>query len=85
MNEYYLQSQMKSEGTGLILAILFGCHYVYMGKIVIQILFWITFGGLFIWYFIDIFRVQGMIRQHNMNIAGQIDMLKLKEKVNKIG
>lgn len=50
---------MKSKTTALIFA-LFGCQYIYLGKIFLQILFWFTCGGLMIWYIVDLLRFGAM-------------------------
>ena len=39
-------------------------HYFYLGKVWVNLLFWITFGG-----FIDIFRISGMVREYNKTVA----------------
>jgi hypothetical protein len=59
----------KSVGFAYVLWFLFGCHYGYMQKWGIQILYWLTGGGLLIWAFIDLFRITGMIRDYNKDIA----------------
>ncbi len=68
----------KSVGIGYILWLLpllpFGWHYAYLRKWGIQILFWLTFGGLFIWWLIDAFRIPLMIRDYNKDIA--VDVLR---------
>ncbi len=57
-------SEKKKKSTGIILA-LFGLHYIYLGKWLLLFLFAITFGGIYIWWIIDIFRVAGMVREAN--------------------
>ena len=51
----------KSEKNGLVLLILTillpTFHYVYVGKIGLALLFFITAGGFGIWYLIDVLRV----------------------------
>lgn len=44
-------------------------HYFYLGKVWLNLLFWITFGGLGIWWFIDLFRIYGMVREYNKSVA----------------
>ena len=53
---------------------LFGFHYAYFSKWLICIVFWFTFGGFGIWWLIDLFRLNGMVRDHNKTAA--IDVLK---------
>jgi len=44
-------------------------HYFYLGKVWMNLLFWITFGGFLFWWFIDIFRLGGMVREYNKTVA----------------
>jgi hypothetical protein len=46
-----------------------GLHYLYLGKIAVQLIFWCSFGGFGIWYMIDIFRCRGLIRERNRTVA----------------
>lgn len=59
----------KSVGTAYVVWILLGWHYVYLGRWGMQILFWITSGGLFCWWLIDAFRLPGLIREYNKDVA----------------
>jgi TM2 domain-containing membrane protein YozV len=49
-------------------------HYFYLGKIWLNIFFWATIGGGGIWWFIDLFRTVGMVRDYNKTVA--ISVLK---------
>ena len=64
----------KSVGIAYLLWLLLGWHYVYLRKWGIQILFWLTAGGLFTWWLIDAFRIPGMIRDYNKDVA--VDVLR---------
>lgn len=64
----------KSVGIAYILWLFLGLHYVYLRKWGIQILFWLTSGGLFIWWLIDAFRIPGIIRDYNKDVA--VDILR---------
>lgn len=79
MNKYYLQSKLKSSGTGYI-TWLFSFHYAYLGMWGIQILFWITLGGFGIWWFIDLFRISSMVDSYNLKISQMIESIERKEK-----
>ncbi|MCT4624780.1 MAG: TM2 domain-containing protein [Schleiferiaceae bacterium] len=59
---------MKSTAVSYLLWFFFGLHYIYLGKIGTQILYWITAGGLGIWAFIDLFRIPGMVERKNNEI-----------------
>ncbi|MDY6084205.1 MAG: TM2 domain-containing protein [Dialister sp.] len=66
-------SREKKTSTAYILWLLFGCHYFYLGKIGMNLLLWalyfIVIGA--IWWFIDLFRISGMVRQKNHDILMQ--------------
>jgi len=73
-------SQMKSTGTAYLCWFFLGCHYAYLGKWGLQILYWITFGGLGIWALIDLFLIPSKINEHNFIIAKQIDEIEKRER-----
>ena len=51
---------------------LFGLHYAYLSKWGLQILYWLTLGGLSLWAVIDIFRIPSMVANHNKDVAVDI-------------
>lgn len=80
MNKHYLQSKVKSIGTAYLLWFFFGFHYGYLGKWGIQILYWVTLGGIGIWALIDLFTMSGKVDRHNAVLFQQIDEIEKKEK-----
>ena len=72
---YYLQAQMKGTGMAYVCFALLGCHYAYLGRWGLQLLFWLTLGGLGIWAFVDLFRIPGMVNDHNWDIAEELEAL----------
>ena len=46
----------------------------------IQILYWITLGGLGIWALVDLFTMSGKVSRHNATIFQQIDEIEKKGK-----
>jgi len=80
MNKHYLQSKVKSTGTTYIFWFLLGAHYAYLGKWGIQLLFWITLGGIGIWALIDLFTIPGKVNRYNAAIFQQIEEIEKKEK-----
>lgn len=60
-----MKSNEKESSIAYLLWFLFGVHYFYLNKPALNILYWITFGGLCIWSIIDLFRIPGMVRQYN--------------------
>ena len=59
------ESRKKSGLIAYILWFLFGFHYIYLGRIGIQLIYWLTFGGFGIWAIIDLFRMPGMVGRKN--------------------
>jgi hypothetical protein len=64
----------KSPGWAYLLWFLAGAHYAFLRKWGLQVLFWVTLGGLFFWWIIDAFRIPGMIKDYNKDIA--VDVLR---------
>lgn len=80
MNKHYLQSKIKSTGTAYLFWFLLGAHYAYLGKWGVQILYWLTFGGVGIWALIDLFSMSGKVNKYNADIFVQIEAIEKKEK-----
>ncbi|MFV5687881.1 TM2 domain-containing protein [Flavobacterium sp. ZT3R25] len=80
VNKHYLQSQIKSSGTAYLLWFFFGFHYAYLGKWGLQLLYWFTFGGFFIWAIIDLFTLSGRVANHNALIFQQIDEIEKRDR-----
>lgn len=59
----------KSENAAALLWLLLGWHYAYLRKWGLQILFWLTGGGLIVWWVVDLFRVRGLVRDYNRDVA----------------
>lgn len=70
------RSEFRRLRKGLPLALLLwislGLHYLYLGKPGTQFFFWITGGGLLIWWLLDLPRLPGMISRHNAEKARQL-------------
>ena len=65
-------SEKKGRGVATILAVMFGFDRFYLGQIGLGILKWITLGGIFFWWFIDIFTAAGRADEFNRNKAREI-------------
>jgi hypothetical protein len=74
IEEYRRKS--KSTVVGYIMYLI-GFHYAYLGRWGTCVLFYCTLGGLFIWALIDLFRVGGMVRNYNKDIALDV-LMQLK-------
>jgi hypothetical protein len=70
LEEY--ERKNKSIFIGYLLLLFLGWHYAYQKKWGIQILFWVTFGGLFFWWFVDLFRLPGLISDYNKDKALEV-------------
>jgi len=80
MNKHYLQSKVKSTGTAYLFWFFLGAHYAYLGKWGIQILYWITLGGVGIWALIDLFTMSEKVDRHNATIFQQIEEIEKKDR-----
>lgn len=67
-----LKQRRKSLGTAYITWLVLGWHYLYLGRILMQLAFWGTLGGFFVWWLIDFFRLPGIVRRHNEDMARQL-------------
>ena len=52
--------------------LVFGWHYLYMGRVGMQFAFWCTGGFLVVGYLIDFFRVPGMVSLRNEDLAREL-------------
>ena len=62
----------KSVLIAYILWFFFGFHYLYLGRIGIQLIYWLTVGGFGFWAIIDLFRIPGMIERKNEDILREL-------------
>lgn len=69
-SEYAKRS--KSTGVAFVAWLLLGWHYLYVGKVGVQIAFWLTGGGVLGWWIVDLFRLGRIVRDANASIAHQI-------------
>jgi TM2 domain-containing membrane protein YozV len=66
------ERQAKKVPIGYILLLLFGAHYAYVGKWGMFVLFWLSGAGCGIWFFVDLFRMSGIIQDYNSELAYKI-------------
>jgi hypothetical protein len=71
---FYSQYKEKQLNIAYILWFVFGVYYAYFGKWGKQILYWITFGGLTIWAFINLFRMKSLVERANSELFDQAYM-----------
>lgn len=67
VEEYRRKS--KSPALILLLAIFFPIQLFMLGKTGMAIAFWLTGGGLFFWYVVEIFMAIGRTRDFNRDVA----------------
>lgn len=81
MNKHELRRKLKSTGTAYLLCIfVFGTHYLYLRKYVLQLLFWLTAGGLGIWFLVDLFTMSSKVDAANAHIYDELDKLEKRER-----
>lgn len=77
LEEY--QRRKKSLGFAFFLWLLLGWHYAYLGKWGVMVLFWLTLGGLLLWWLIDFFRLSSLVENYNKDIA--LDILRTQRLI----
>ncbi len=83
MRTLQLQNELKKSGTAYLFFFLFGAHYIYLGQIGKQFLFWFTLGGLGFWALIDLFTIGSKVDNANAPILKKISDLERDEKDDK--
>ena len=66
-----VDKRSKSVAAAYVCLIL-GIHYGYLGKWGLQVLYVITGAGLFVWMILDLFRLSGIVRAHNEQVADTV-------------
>ena len=74
-----LQGELKRTGTAYLMFWFLACHYGYVGKWGVQLLFWFTLGGCGMWALVDLFRIGGIIRRYNAIIYAEIEEVEEKK------
>ncbi len=62
----------RAQAKSPLVALLFlplGWHYLYLRKRGLQVLFWLTLGGLAAWWVVDVFRIRRLVRDYNRRVA----------------
>lgn len=52
--------------------LMLGWHYLYFGKAGMQFAFWFTAGGMGVWWLVDLFRLPGMVKTANEDLAREL-------------
>ena len=73
MDKSSVYNERKANSTSVWLLFLFlGWSYGSLGKVGLQILFYLTLGGVGFWTLIRLFTLNGAIREHNKKIAMEL-------------
>ena len=76
--EAFVAEFKKKKKSPLLAFFLLTCipsfHYFYLGRVWLNFIFWGSIGGFGLWWFIDLFRTVGMVREYNKTVA--INVLK---------
>ncbi|MBO4906729.1 MAG: TM2 domain-containing protein [Bacteroidaceae bacterium] len=65
----------KKKSVGLayfFLIVCFGMPYGYLGKWGLQLVYWFTGAGFFIWFFYLLFTLPNLVRNYNCDVAAQV-------------
>lgn len=69
--EEYMRKE-KSVAVGYLCWFILGIHYAYVRKWGLQVVYWLTIGGLLFWMIIDIFRIPKIIGDYNKDLSIEI-------------
>ena len=73
MDKHEIYRERKANSSTIwILFIFLGWSYGSLGKIGLQIFYYLTIGGLGIWMLVRLFTLNGSIREYNKNIAKEV-------------
>jgi hypothetical protein len=67
--QFAYQQRALNPSTMWLLFLILGWSYGSMDKMGKQILYYITFGGLLLWFFYRLFTLNGAIKRYNKQIA----------------
>lgn len=73
-----LECYRKDVRVGYLWWFALGSHRAYLGQWPLQLLFWITLGGVFVWWVVDAFNMEKMVLAYNHDVSERI-MRGLKE------
>ena len=68
------QNQLANKTTTWLLFLFLGWSYGSLGKIGLQILYYITLGGFGLWTLIRLFTLNGAIKKYNKNICLRVGL-----------
>ncbi len=65
----YYNQRKRSTGLMLLLAIIFPIQLFMLGKVGLGVIFWLTGGGLGVWWVIEWFLTPSRVRDYNAGVA----------------
>jgi len=81
-NEF--ERKRKKVSIGYLIWMVCGLHYFYVKKAGLQVAFYLTVGGLGVWWFVDLFRMPGIVRDYNEQAAREaLQTLSIGNQFNK--
>ena|GEM_PF-969257 len=72
---------LKDTLTAYLYWLCLGSHYIYLKKMRTQVVFWLTLGGLGMWWLIDLIRLPIMVNDYNIDQL--LNAILVAEKLNK--
>jgi hypothetical protein len=69
--DFFTEYRRRRRGLGLplALAIFFPVQLFFLGRWLLGLLFWVSLGGLGVWWVVEIFLTPSRVRAYNMAIA----------------
>ena len=67
-----LESRRKKRRYAYLAWLCLGSHYLYLRRPGTQALFWLTAGGLLIWWLLDLSRIPAMVEGHNRRAVSEL-------------
>lgn len=63
----------------------FSCHYLYNNRVFTQILYFLTCGGVFLWWIVDFFRMPQIVKDENRKTARKFLKRMMKQSLRMRG
>jgi hypothetical protein len=67
-----LDSRRRKRRYAYLAWLCLGSHYLYLDRRFTQALFWLTGGGLLLWWIADLFRLPALVAHHNRKAVSEL-------------
>lgn len=67
-----LDHQRKKRRYAYLAWLCLGSHYLYLRRPRTQVLFWLTAGGLLLWWLLDLTRIPALVARHNRHAVSEL-------------